>query len=159
MKKEGFTLIEVLVVIAIIGILSTIITPKVTMFLAKGKDAKVIATLSSLRTASELYYLENGKGIKEKDSEGNYSELNAGDLEKMKSYISGNMNIEENNEATKVIEQEIGGSRTLKDGEIKYGGKIKYTFATGEDADGIKIKIDATDVGEYTTNNLKWKDL
>ena len=37
------------------------VTPKVREQLAKGKDAKAVATLTALRTASELYYIENEK--------------------------------------------------------------------------------------------------
>ena len=60
-KNKGFSLIEVLVVLGIIGILSSFITPRVMNYMAEAKDVKVKSTLEALRTASELYYLEEGK--------------------------------------------------------------------------------------------------
>lgn len=67
-KKSGFTLIELVVVIAIIGVLAAVITPRVRLSLAKAKDAKAIATLDALRTASNVYYAETGNAIGTKDA-------------------------------------------------------------------------------------------
>ena len=53
------------IVVALVGVLSTLVVPKVREQLAKGKDAKAVATLTALRTASELYYVENEKSALE----------------------------------------------------------------------------------------------
>ena len=59
MKKEhGFTLIEILVVIAIIGILSTIVLTSLGTARTKANDAKVQAELSSMRGQAELFFGE-----------------------------------------------------------------------------------------------------
>ncbi|MGL5951076.1 MAG: pilin [Cetobacterium sp.] len=62
-KKSGFTLIELVVVIAIIGVLAAVITPRVRLSLAKAKDAKAIAIVDALRTAANVYFAEQGKAI------------------------------------------------------------------------------------------------
>lgn len=59
-KAKGFTLVELVVVVAIIGVLATIITPRFKISLMKSKDAKVLATLHTLKTASNVYYAEKG---------------------------------------------------------------------------------------------------
>lgn len=70
MKNGGFSLIEMVIAVALVGVLSTLVVPKVREQLAKGKDAKAVATLTALRTASELYYVENEKSaLEEAESE------------------------------------------------------------------------------------------
>ena len=59
-KKSGFTLVELVVVVAIIGVLAAIVTPKFRVSLMKSKDAKVVATLQTLKTAANVYYAEKG---------------------------------------------------------------------------------------------------
>lgn len=58
--KRGFTLIELLVVISIIGMLSSVVLASLNSARAKARDASRIAQLGQMRTALELYYLDNG---------------------------------------------------------------------------------------------------
>lgn len=56
----GFTLIELTIAIAIIGILSTIIITSLGSAREKGRDAKRIRNIQEIRTAIELYIAANG---------------------------------------------------------------------------------------------------
>jgi len=54
--KKGFTLIEVLVVVLIIGILTSVALPQYQKAVEKSKVAKVMPLLRSVVTAQETYY-------------------------------------------------------------------------------------------------------
>jgi len=56
---KGFTLIEILVVVAIIGMLSAIILASLSASHARGRDAKRVSDLNQLRLALQLYYDAN----------------------------------------------------------------------------------------------------
>jgi len=59
-NKQGFTLIELIVVVVILGLLATIVAPK---FLDKPSQAKRIVAktnIESIKSALELYKLDNG---------------------------------------------------------------------------------------------------
>lgn len=165
-KEKGFSLIEILVVLGIVGILSTFLTPKISNYLALGKETKLIATLDSLRTASEMYQLEKGEALGKDKLQGNLTEE---DAEKLKEFFSNGYKdlIKDVESDTKDILYEIGGSRnknsdsSISD-EITYGGKVKFTFKApeGETSDGIKIWVIPTEgVGSYTMKGIKWEDL
>lgn len=55
MNKKGFTLIELIVVIAIIGLLSTIAVVALGGARTKARDARRLSDLKQLQTALELY--------------------------------------------------------------------------------------------------------
>ena len=57
--KEGFTLIEVMVVIAIIGFMSSILMAGLTATRAKARDTQRIAELKNIEKALNLYSVSN----------------------------------------------------------------------------------------------------
>lgn len=64
LNKKGFTLIELIVVIIILGVLATIAIPQYLNMIEKGKVAKAKAHLIMLRTAQKLFAAEhNGTNI------------------------------------------------------------------------------------------------
>lgn len=55
----GFTLVELMIVVAVISILTYIAYPSYTSYVARGKIPDATATLSQLRNTLELYYQDN----------------------------------------------------------------------------------------------------
>jgi prepilin-type N-terminal cleavage/methylation domain-containing protein len=60
MKRSGFSLIELMVVIAIMAFLAMIAVPNFNRFLAKAKRAEAYMNLSSLYAAEKVYWAEHG---------------------------------------------------------------------------------------------------
>ena len=61
MKKRGFTLIELMVVVAVIGVLTAILVPAVGGLTAKGRDVRRKADISSIAMALELFMDKYGR--------------------------------------------------------------------------------------------------
>lgn len=57
--QRGFTLIEIMIVVAIVGILSAIAVPVYTAYIARGKVTDAHATLTTARIRMEQYYQDN----------------------------------------------------------------------------------------------------
>jgi general secretion pathway protein G len=59
--SEGFTLVELLVVLAIIGLIAAIATPQVMRYLGAAKIDTTKAQIRNVQSALELYYIDNGR--------------------------------------------------------------------------------------------------
>lgn len=57
-KQKGFTLIEIMIVVVIIGILSSVILPKIFDKPQQARETKVKSDVRTLEMAANLYKLE-----------------------------------------------------------------------------------------------------
>lgn len=59
--KKGFTLLELLVVVALIGLASTVVVAALSSSRNKGGDAALRSNLNSIRGQAEVYYLNHNR--------------------------------------------------------------------------------------------------
>ncbi|HUC02142.1 MAG TPA: prepilin-type N-terminal cleavage/methylation domain-containing protein [Candidatus Paceibacterota bacterium] len=79
-QRKGFTLIEILIVVAIIAILASVVLVGLGPTQQAGRDARRISDLSEVQNGLELYYNECGyyPGTKQTGSScGNFSEISS----------------------------------------------------------------------------------
>ena len=160
MKNRGFSLIEIVVAVAIMGILSGIVGLQLRSYIAKSKDTKAVATLNTLRVAVQLYQLENEKPLIEDSAKYDDSDEIKKALEKLEPYLDNNAKA-----IIKEPEIAIGGSKTDKDSkDIKYGGKVKITFkdpdTTKNNSDGYYMWLEPLDKEKqkFDTKGKKWTE-
>jgi len=60
MCRKGFTLLEVLIVVIIIGILAAIALPQYSATIEKSKSAEAVTNVGSIRAALDRYWYQNG---------------------------------------------------------------------------------------------------
>ncbi|MFA0496148.1 pilin [Vibrio sp. 10N.222.54.B11] len=59
-NQKGFTLIELMIVVAIIGVLSAIAVPAYQNYVTRSEASSGLATIKALVTTAELHVQENG---------------------------------------------------------------------------------------------------
>ncbi|MCX6119247.1 MAG: prepilin-type N-terminal cleavage/methylation domain-containing protein [Proteobacteria bacterium] len=57
--QKGFSLVELMVVVGIMGVLATLSMPKLNLFMAKSKQAEAKSGLSSIYTLQMSYFADN----------------------------------------------------------------------------------------------------
>src|SRR5215212_1653704 len=62
-NNHGFTLLELLVVVSIIGILASIAIPQYAAYRARGFDSIVESQVRNFATGEEAYYISNGSYV------------------------------------------------------------------------------------------------
>lgn len=158
MKNKAFSLIEIIVAVAIIATLSGIVGLKLKDHIAKSKDTKAIASLNTIRTAIQLYQIEETNPLFDGNPTDTYSkEKVVIALNKLDKYLENNSKNILNNP-----EFEIGGSQTKADKKIIYGGKVRITFKNPDStgiSDGYSIWLEPFDnTKELDIRGNKWTE-
>ena len=60
-REDGFTLVELLVVLLILALLAALVGPRVVGYMSQSKAKTAVIQLSAYKTALELYHLDVGR--------------------------------------------------------------------------------------------------
>ena len=74
-KKKGFTLIELIVVIAILAILVAIAVPRLSGFIGRGEEEAANANARTMNSATTLYEVQEGSPLDAANAEAARDEL------------------------------------------------------------------------------------
>ncbi len=72
-KREGFTLVELLIVIVVIGILSAMMMLSSTEAVTSAKASNIVSNLRNLKTAALAYYTDNMDALDAVDKDGKHT--------------------------------------------------------------------------------------
>ena len=150
--KKGFTLVELLVVVLIIGILSAVAMPQYQKSVEKSRLSEVMMNLRTIREAYEFYQLENPGGT-ETFKEFATVELAGGNWEEETTYSTKNFRYDFFVDGVEVYRNNDDYSLVLR----KSGG---YAACAGK-PEGEWCKgcyTHETDVGKNICSSLKSSD-
>ncbi len=135
MKKNGFTLIELMIVIAIIGILAAIALPAYSKYTARAKFTEVTTAAGPLKEQVELCYFDQG----------NLTNCNGTNSAVKQGNGARGWNIEQAVKATKSTYVKSAtvtqGKITVKSQNIKVSGKSGFflTLVPSEQTKGSSV--------------------
>jgi prepilin-type N-terminal cleavage/methylation domain-containing protein len=155
MKKKGFTLIELVVVVAIILLLAATLAPKLRKEVAKARDAKAVAALGAVRTAVNIYLTDEGDYARALQATASATGIidTSGDSE----YLEDNVITYLEEEGTAIAEDavvKVGATRTSSTGDIVYGGTVTIDYVPTEVTVSLAGKTPTN--GDYDTKGNTW---
>ena len=81
--RGGFTLIEMLVVVAIIGLLSSVLLTSLGPAREKARDSRIIQEVNQVRSLAETYYSGNYNGLPSVDGATSIGSIQVEELKKL----------------------------------------------------------------------------
>ena len=161
MKRKGFTLIELVVVVAIILLLAATLAPKLRKEVAKARDAKAVAALGSLRTAVNIFYSDKGsiptKLAGTSDDGVSIFAIDSKTSEYLEKDLVTFLNTDDaSTDGTARVP--VGASRDEDSADsLVYGGYGVYSYTTGDDLEVILAGVDPSAKDGSGANELDTK--
>jgi prepilin-type N-terminal cleavage/methylation domain-containing protein len=132
MSKKGFTMIELLVVIIIIGIVAVMVIPKLFNNTTKSKASEVASTLNAIEKTLVMEKKANFINMKDVNGDGNYLDdmVNDGKIQcRNLDDGSGGVRVECSNSLSDQAKWEVLRLEE-EDGSIAYYAKVSSTAST-----------------------------
>jgi prepilin-type N-terminal cleavage/methylation domain-containing protein len=142
----GFTLIELMIVVAIIGLLAAIALPKFSNLVVKSREASVKGKLGALRSALNIYYADN---------EGTYPWVDLASLSAGGKYLDAIPSISIPTVPIHVPSNIVSGYPDVADDSSFQGNGVAWktngsAFGTGTRASAVWVNCTHTDSGGRT---------
>ena len=162
-KRKGFTLVELLIVIVVIGVLSTMMMLSSTEAVSSAKAATIISNMRNLKTAALAFRTDHLDAF---CKEGNDTKLDASKIpnsgigtkeyfgalvnknpQLIKKYLGENTNFSLNGESTNTNHYCSEGGYAVRCADHGNEWYVAYRFANNETALKAKIKCRAASIG------------
>lgn len=116
-KKKGFTLLEILIVLAILGVMAAALIPSIKSAMNKSHDTQLVMNLTTLDSAAKVYEMEKGMAPQSVD------ELVKGKYAPDKDYGGITLDSAENGGTGCVFSGTLSSGETVRSSELgKKGG-------------------------------------
>ena len=94
-KRRGFTLVELLIVIVVIGILSAMMMLSSTEAVTSAKASNIVSNLRNLKTAALAMYIDSMDELDKADNKFSGIDDNPSSIDKVIKYMNGGENFNE----------------------------------------------------------------
>jgi prepilin-type N-terminal cleavage/methylation domain-containing protein len=154
MKRRGFTLIELVVVVAIILLLASTLAPKLRREVAKARDAKAVAALGTVRTATSVLYSDKGSvptGFMGTDTESTYYlSQSSTSSDYLDTDVLNYLNTVEIMTMANTQKVPTGGQSDLS--TLTFGGDVTIEI----DTDDGDVSFSTSSIADYDTRKYAW---
>jgi prepilin-type N-terminal cleavage/methylation domain-containing protein len=159
MNKKGFTLLEVMVVVVIVGILAAIAIPLYTGYMTRTRRAEAVTALETVALYEEKYFVENNQQYGSVNNVGPVNQLAAVGLTDPNADLNRNYDIVATPGPAGVNNTFVATAtpRNQQAGDAAKFGGVTELIIFAIDNNGVHGRVD--NLGGFVTNENLWKTL
>ena len=154
MARRGFTLVELLIVIVVIGILSAMMMLSSTEVIDSAKVAGIVSDMRNIRTAATLWYLNNPDKIETNPGSLQYSiKTGTNGNQDIQTYFAGYTEIKKDKDGNESISVKVKASRQAELRKYLDGGSSLMKINANNETGGYGTKYPG-DYGLINNRNI-----